>query len=105
MKIILTALLALTLCPAAFAQPKKKDVPAKKAKKEAAAIVSTAAVKAVSPLPAKNFNKNLSTSTAVIDGLKDWDAKLETLSAKFTQEVNFSEAGLKQTVEVVGCRG
>ncbi|MCX5785809.1 MAG: outer membrane lipoprotein carrier protein LolA [Elusimicrobia bacterium] len=99
MRIILSGVLALTLCSAAFAQPKKKTVPAKKAKKEAAAVVSTAAVKAVSPLPAKNFKKDLSTSTAVIDGLKDWDVKLETLSAKFTQEVNFSEAGLKQTVE------
>ena len=34
-----------------------------------------------------------------IGGLKNWDAKLETLSASFTQEVNFSEAGLKQSVE------
>jgi len=37
----------------------------------------------------------------VIAGLKDWDAKLLTLRTRFTQEVDFSDAGLKQHVEGV----
>lgn len=32
-------------------------------------------------------------------GLKDWDARLESLRTRFTQEVDFSDAGLKQHVE------
>ena len=31
--------------------------------------------------------------------LAAWDARLETLKADFTQEINFREAGLKQSVE------
>ncbi|HAH32323.1 MAG TPA: hypothetical protein DCL44_08420 [Elusimicrobia bacterium] len=80
MKIILTAALVLTLCPAVFPQQKKNTVPSDAAKKD----------------PASN---NVAASTMAIDGLKTWDTALETLSASFTQEVNFSEAGLKQTVE------
>ncbi|HAF95554.1 MAG: hypothetical protein A2021_08175 [Elusimicrobia bacterium GWF2_52_66] len=93
-KIILSAALALTLCPAAFSQPKKKTAPVKK---EAAAVVSTAAAKSVFHAPPENKQNGL--SGMAIGGLKNWDAKLETLSASFTQEVNFSEAGLKQSVE------
>ena len=35
----------------------------------------------------------------VIAGLKSWDVKLETLRTRFTQDVDFSDAGLKQHVE------
>ena len=97
MKIMLSVLLALTFCPAASAQLKKKAAPVKKAAKETAAVVSTAAVKAVSPAQADGKKKD--PAEMPLAGLKNWDAKLETLSARFTQEVNFSEAGLKQNVE------
>lgn len=97
MKIVLSVLLTLTLCSAAFARPKKKAAPVKKAAKEAAAVVPTAAVKAVFPMPSDGKKKD--PAEMPLAGLKNWDAKLETLSAAFTQEVNFSEAGLKQSVE------
>jgi len=96
MKLVLSVLLTLTLCSAAFAQLKKKAAPVKEAAKEASAVVSTSAVKAVSPMPSDSKKDSADMPLA---GLKSWDAKLETLSAAFTQEVNFSEAGLKQSVE------
>lgn len=35
----------------------------------------------------------------IIDELKNWDKKLESLKTNFRQEVEFSEAGLKQNIE------
>ena len=70
-------------------QPKKKEA-AQPAKKEASVAISTRpapAAPAVSPVE------------EIIEKLKAWDTKLETLKADFTQEVNFTEAGLKQSIE------
>ncbi|HBA61932.1 MAG TPA: hypothetical protein DCZ92_14190 [Elusimicrobia bacterium] len=75
------------------------------AKKPAAAPAKKAAVKTQ---PAKAAPVQVSTAAAapkpdpaaaVLEKLKAWDAKLETLKADFTQEVNFKEAGLKQSIE------
>ncbi len=74
------------------AQPKKKDA-AQPAKKEAAVSVST---KTAAAAPAE---KAADPAVEIIEKLKAWDAKLETLKANFTQEVNFTEAGLKQSIE------
>lgn len=100
MKIILTLALALALCPSAFAQAAKKPVPPSKTKKAAAAAVSTSTVKTEDTAPAKTRKAEPpKTPASAIDRLKAWDAALETLSAKFTQEVNFSEAGLTRSME------
>lgn len=72
------------------AQPQKKDT-AQPAKKEASAAVSTR--------PATAENKAADPAAEILEKLKAWDAKLETLKAGFTQEVNFTEAGLKQSIE------
>ena len=62
-------------------------------------------------VPAKPAGKELTAAAgeseeaklekAVIAGLKDWDSKLLTLRTRFTQEVDFSDARLKQHIEGV----
>lgn len=74
-KLFAALLLALPLC----AQAQQK--PAKPAEAEKAA--------APAPDPAEE----------VIGKLKAWDSALKTLEADFTQEVTFTEAGLKQSIE------
>ena len=78
-------------------------------KKPAASPAKKSAVKGTAPqAPAKAAAVEASTQTAapktdpaaeVIAGLQAWDAKLETLKADFTQEINFTEAGLKQSIK------
>lgn len=95
--ISLALLFALTAGAAAQQKPapkKKAPAPAKKAETVAA---STAAPKAVQPPPQVKPQED--PAAAVLAGLKAWDDRLETLKASFTQEVNFKEAGLKQTIE------
>jgi outer membrane lipoprotein carrier protein len=58
-------------------------------KKRKAQAVSVSTVAAQAPDPAAQ----------VLARLKDWDTRLETLKADFTQEVDFKEAGLKQSIE------
>ncbi len=85
---LMTAVLLLALAPAAYPQkaaPKKAPA----AKTKPAVTVSTAAPAA----------READRSAEVLAKLKAWDDKLESLSADFTQEVNFREAGLKQRVE------
>ena len=103
---LLTAVLLLALTSGVSAQtaPVKKHTaaPAKKAAVKKPAVktstgtaanveVSTKAAAAAAPKP--------DPAAAIVEKLKAWDAKLETLKADFTQEVNFKEAGLKQSVE------
>jgi len=89
-------LLALALGASAQQKPAQKNKTAPQTKKEPAAV-------AVSTKPAASVRTAAQTETAlaaeIIEKLKAWDAKLETLKADFTQEVNFTEAGLKQAVE------
>lgn len=95
MRLALLALLTLTPYSPALAQQKTKAAPAQTSpdKKEAA----QAAKKPSQPQePAK---QNPISAETAIAGLKAWDDTLSTLSAEFTQEVNFTEAGLKQKVE------
>ncbi len=87
---LMTAVLLLALAPAAYSQkaaPRK--APAAKAKPAVAA--STAAPAAQSAEAAR--------TAEVLARLKAWDDKLDSLSADFTQEVDFREAGLKQSIE------
>jgi len=92
---LLTVSLLLALASGVSAQQKpaakKAAQPAKKAPAVAVSTRSAAAQAAE--------KKEADPSAEIIEKLKAWDAKLETLKADFTQEVNFTEAGLKQTVE------
>ncbi len=85
-----TLLLAFTLNAAAQKAPAQKARQEKRKKAEAAAAVSTVPAAAVRP-PAD-------PAAEIMDKLKAWDKNLESLKADFTQEVNFTEAGLKQSV-------
>ncbi|OGR78025.1 MAG: hypothetical protein A2X32_07815 [Elusimicrobia bacterium GWC2_64_44] len=87
----LTLLLALPLCAAA----QQKAAPKQPAKKKEAAPAAAPA----KPAEAKPAAPAEDPAASVIEKLKAWDAKLESLKADFTQEVNFKEAGLKQTIE------
>ncbi|OGS07006.1 MAG: hypothetical protein A2270_05915 [Elusimicrobia bacterium RIFOXYA12_FULL_51_18] len=71
----------------------KKESP--KAKEPPKVSVSTQS--AVKTVPAASEMEKLEAE--VIAGLKSWDVKLETLRTRFTQDVDFSDAGLKQHVE------
>ena len=88
-----TLLLALTLGASAQQQPAGRKQPAKAQKKAASVAVST---KTAQGRPARQA---ADPSAGILERLKAWDAKLETLKADFTQEVNFKEAGLKQSIE------
>ncbi len=96
MKTILTlaALLALALNVSAQQKPGAAKRPAKTPARPAAAVVSTGTAAA---LDARK--KDEARTAEIMEKLRAWDAKLETLSAGFTQEVNFREAGLTQSIE------
>jgi outer membrane lipoprotein-sorting protein len=97
---ILTLTLLLSLALGAAAQ--QKAAPKQPAKKKAAppaAAPAKPAVKEAKPAEAPTAAPAEDPAAAVIEKLKAWDAKLESLKADFTQEVNFKEAGLKQTIE------
>ncbi|OIO00293.1 MAG: hypothetical protein AUJ51_10530 [Elusimicrobia bacterium CG1_02_56_21] len=87
-------LLALTLSASAQQKPAQKQKAPQPAKKAAPATSVT-----VKPARPAEENKAADPAAAIIEKLKAWDVKLETLKADFTQEVNFTEAGLKQSVE------
>ena len=94
---VITAVLLLALTAGASAQ--QKPAAKKKAaepKKPAAVAVSTAAPKAAQSAPEAKTDQ---TAADVLEKLKAWDDKLSSLKAAFVQEVNFKEAGLKQTIE------
>lgn len=88
------------------ATPKAKDVPAKKGAKtpaKAAVRTSTAAAQiAVSSAPAAQAAgepAQLTPEARALSELMKWDEKLTSLRARFTQEFDFAEAGLKQHIE------
>ncbi|MBI4351517.1 MAG: outer membrane lipoprotein carrier protein LolA [Elusimicrobia bacterium] len=98
---ILTAALLLALALGAAAQqkpaPKKTAQPVKK---ETAQPAKKPAAAPTAARPAAAADKKATDPAAeIMEGLKAWDAKLETLKADFTQEVNFTEAGLKQSIQ------
>ncbi len=78
-------LAALLAAPAAAQQKPSAEQPAKKADAQAGA-------------PAKP-GEPADPAAHLVAALKDWDSKLESLKASFTQEVHFKEAGLKQSIE------
>lgn len=98
-------LLAFALNAAAQNPPGKMAQAPKSPKKEAAVAVSTkpaaAAQSTAAARPARPPAQTPGSDPGaeILEKLKTWDARLETLKADFTQEINFTEAGLKQTVE------
>ena len=91
---LITAVLLLAFAQGAMAQQKPAAKPAaetKKAPPPKAAPAKTAAKPA--------GEKAEDPAAPVLEKLKAWDAALQTLKADFTQELNFTEAGLKQTIE------
>jgi len=106
MKKILTLAALTVFTGAALAGEGKKPAkqPAKdtkkeitKAKEQPKVAVSTQSAAAVKDAPAVSEEAKLEAQ--VLAGLKAWDLKLETLRTRFTQDVDFSDAGLKQHVE------
>jgi chaperone LolA len=49
--------------------------------------------------PIKQVETQELTAELIIEKLKEWDAKLNSLKTDFFQEINFKEAGLKKTVK------
>ena len=83
---------------------KTKEEPKKKEPAKAKVSISTAAAKvSISTAAAKKDIPAAGAAAApeavVIEELKKWDQKLLSLHARFTQEFDFSEAGLKQYIE------
>jgi len=108
---LLTPFLILALAAGASAQqkpaPKKsaqspKKETAQPAKKAAPQPAKNETAVAVSTKPASTQageKKQADPAGEIIEKLKAWDSRLETLKADFTQEVNFTEAGLKQSIQ------
>jgi chaperone LolA len=93
---ILFLLAAVLAGPSLAGEPKKSGKPPAVTKKEAPkAAVATQ----TPPSLQKPGNEENKLEALAIAGLKDWDARLETLQTRFTQEVDFSDAGIKQQVE------
>lgn len=94
------AVLLFALAGAAAAQQKETPKKAPPAKPAAAAPAKPAAKPAPKPVqkPAPEAAKPDPAAQALAR-LQEWDAKLQSLKASFTQEVNFKEAGLKQHIE------
>lgn len=98
----LTAVLLLALALGASAQQKQAPKKAAQAPQKGAAqpakkaAAPAAAAKPAAPLAEK---KEADPAAEILEKLKAWDARLETLKADFTQEVNFTEAGLKQSIQ------
>jgi len=91
---VLTIALLLALTSGAMAQqkPASKKAAQPQKKKEAAVAVSTGTAPQQAP-------KQEDPAAGILARLKAWDDQLETLKANFTQEVEFKEAGLKQSIE------
>ena len=97
----LMAVTALLVCAAQAGEVKKAKPASKPAANSAVkASVSTQTAKNELQAAAAESEETRFEKT-VITGLKDWDSKLLTLRTRFTQEVDFSDAGLKQHVEGV----
>lgn len=97
---LLAAALVLALAAGASAQQKPaQPQPAKKKAAPAAAPAKPVPAEAKPAAPAEKPAPAADPAAEVMEKLKAWDAKLETLKADFTQEVNFKEAGLKQSIQ------
>lgn len=94
---LITAVLLLAFTSGAMAQQKPAAKPAAETKK--AAPAKPAPAKAAAKTAAPAAKKAEDPAAPVLEKLKAWDAALQTLKADFTQELNFTEAGLKQTIE------
>ncbi|OGS56528.1 MAG: hypothetical protein A3J79_14675 [Elusimicrobia bacterium RIFOXYB2_FULL_62_6] len=80
--------------------PKAKDAPKAKEARKAKAPVSAEAAKAAPPAaPAATGLPPASPEAAALSELMKWDDALFSLRARFTQEFDFAEAGLKQHIE------
>lgn len=92
--------LALTLSIASGVDAREKSRK-KPAPKPETITVSTPALTGVSTstLPGLETAAGPVTADFLIARLREWDDKLESLSAKFKQEVAFGDAGLAQQVE------
>ncbi|OGS13201.1 MAG: hypothetical protein A2234_11570 [Elusimicrobia bacterium RIFOXYA2_FULL_58_8] len=95
MRIFSVSSLILFFSLAAAAQKAPEAVPARQLKKTPAIAVSTKT--AAAQIPASD--PAVERAKKVLAKLEAWDANLQTLKAVFTQEINFTEAGLKQSVE------
>lgn len=100
---ILSIALVLALATGVSAQQKPAARPRDKAQKtETPASPSkpaAAAPKAAAPAKESADQKQPDPAAMAMEKLKAWDSALETLKAQFTQEVHFTEAGLKQSIE------
>ncbi len=97
-KAILFLLAAILAGPSMAGEPKNSVHPQAGAKKEARKAAISTQKQTASP---KNGEDESKLETLAIAELKNWDARLETLQTRFTQEVDFSDAGIKQQVEGV----
>jgi len=91
--------LAIVLCLAlpAAAQKAHDTKAAGQPAKKPQAVAMSAKTPATAAAPV--VNEAAERAKKVLEQLEAWDARLETLKAYFIQEVNFREAGLKQSVE------
>ncbi len=87
---------AILTGPSLAGEPKQSGQPRSGTKKESS---KAAAPTQAPPAIPKQGEDEIKLETLAIAGLKDWDARLETLQTRFTQEVDFSDAGIKQQVE------
>jgi chaperone LolA len=95
---ILIALAVFTSAARAGETKNTAKQPSKKISKETPKVaVSTQAPQA----SAGAQSQGMKLETETLSELKSWDSRLESLRTRFTQEVNFSDAGLKQRVEGV----
>ncbi|HOW90269.1 MAG TPA: outer-membrane lipoprotein carrier protein LolA [Elusimicrobiales bacterium] len=87
---ILAAALSGQTAAAGPAQPQRNA-----GEKETGVLASTGTA------PAARAGGGASLEKEALAGLKSWDARLESLRTRFTQEVDFSDAGITQKVEGV----
>lgn len=94
-------LIAVILCLAlpAVAQNAPAAKPAGRPAKTAPAVAVSTGTPSVSVSSAPAVDEAAERVKKVLKSLEAWDAGLETLKADFTQEINFREAGLKQSVQ------
>ncbi len=96
---LMTAVLLFALAGAAAAQQKETPKKAAPAKPAAAAPAKPPARPAEKPAAQAAKAPKADPAADALARLKEWDEKLQSLKASFTQEVNFKEAGLKQHIE------
>ncbi len=98
---VFIALSALLVCAAQSGEVKKtKPSPKPAAGKSGSVSVPAKPAKEEFPAAAAG-SEDARLKETVIAGLKSWDSKLFTLRTRFTQEVDFTDAGLKQHIEGV----